>query len=88
MEGDTQRAVAAENRAARFDSRGEETQFFLGYGAYMINAELFWYERMGLDEEPRLAGQAEYQVGYYAIAVRDRGGTRPVGVSQACQLGS
>ena len=86
LEGETQRAVAAENRAARFDGRGEEAHFFLGYGAYMINAELFWYERMGLDEEPRLAGQAEYQVGYYAIAVRDRGGTRPVGVSQACQL--
>ena len=38
---------------------------------------------MGPGEEPRLAGQAEYQVGYYAIAVRGRGGTRPVGVSQA-----
>jgi hypothetical protein len=85
-EGKTQRAVAAENRAARFDGRGEETRFFLGYGAYVVNAELFWYERMGPDEEPRLAGQAEYQVGYYAIAVRDRGGTHPVGVNQTCQL--
>ena len=39
-------------------------------------------------EEPRLAGQAEYQIANYAIAVRDRGGTQPVGVDPGCQLPS
>lgn len=87
-EGETQRAVAAENLAAPFDGRGPETEFFLGYGTYRITADLFWYERMGPNGEPRLAGQAEYQIAHYAIAVRDRGGTRPVGVDAACQLPS
>jgi hypothetical protein len=84
--GQTQRALAAENRAARFDSRGEETQFHVGYGSYIVLAELFWYERLGANEQPRLAGQVTYQIGYYAIAVRDRAGTRPVDVNQRCQL--
>ena len=86
VEGKTQRAVAAENRAAQFDSRGEETEFFLGYGTYLVTVDLFWYERMGPGEEPWLAGQAEYKVAHYAIAVRDRGGTRPINVNQACQI--
>ena len=87
-EGETQRAVAAENRAAPFDSRGPGTEFFLNYGAYLVTADLFWYERVGPDEQPRLAGQAGYQIGHYAIAVRDRGGTHPIGVSPGCQLAS
>ncbi len=85
-EGQTRRAVAAENRAAPFDSRGPGTTFFLNYGTYLVTVDLFWYERMGPDEEPRLAGQAEYQIAHYAIAVRDRGGTHPIGVGAECRL--
>jgi hypothetical protein len=85
-EGETQRAVATEDLAALFDSRGPETEFFLPYGAYLVTAELFWYERMGAGEEPRLAGQAGYQVEHYAIAVRDRGGTHLLDVGARCQL--
>ena len=86
VEGPTQRAVAAENRAAQFDSRTPEGHFFLGYGAYLVTVELFWYERLAGDGEPRLAGQAEYQIEYYAIAVRDRRDTIPKGVNTACRL--
>ncbi|MND02400.1 hypothetical protein D3C83_217710 [compost metagenome] len=49
--------------------------------------ELYWYEGLAARDEPRLAGRAEYQIEYFAIAVRDRTGTRPVGVSTGCQLG-
>lgn len=86
IEGPTQRAVAAENRAALFDGRGPETAFHLGYGAYLVSVDLFWYERLAGDGEPRLAGQAEYQIEYYAIAVRDRRDTVPLGVNTACRL--
>ncbi|MFN8591700.1 MAG: hypothetical protein U0031_09600 [Thermomicrobiales bacterium] len=88
VEGETQRTIAAENRAAVFDSRGPETQFFLGYGPYLVTLELFWYERMTGDGEPRLAGKVTYQIEHYAIAVRDRGETRPIGVASACSLAS
>jgi hypothetical protein len=87
-EGKTQRAVATEDLAALFDSRGLETEFFLPYGSYLVTAELFWYERMGAGEEPRLAGQAVYQVEHYAIAVRDRGRTHLLDVAGRCQLES
>ena len=73
-------------QAAPFDHRGPETRFFLPYDVYVVTTELFWYERMGPEDEPRLAGQAQYQVEHYAIAVRDRGGTQPIGVSSRCQL--
>ena len=86
-QGETQYAVAADNRAATFDSRGPETTFFLGYGAYQATMQLFWYEGRGPDGEPRLAGQAEYQLQHYALAVRDRIGTQPLGVETACELG-
>ena len=86
LEGPTQRAVAAENRAALFNSRGPETHFHLGYGAYLVTIELFWYERLTGDGEPRLAGQATYQIEHYAIAVRDKRETVPVGVNTACRL--
>lgn len=86
LEGPTQQAIAAENRAAFFDSRGPETQFHLGYGAYLVTIELYWYERLTGDGEPRLAGQAAYQIEYYAIAVRDSRETTPVGVNTACRL--
>src|SRR3954469_11790959 len=86
-QGETQYAVATDNRAATFDSRGPETTFFLGYGAYQVTMQLFWYEGRGLDGEPRLAGQAEYQLQHYALAVRDRIGTEPLGVEKACELG-
>jgi hypothetical protein len=86
LEGPTQRAVAAENRAALFDSRGPETHFHLGYGAFRVTVELFWYERLTGDGEPRVAGQVEYQIEYYAIAVRGRRETVPVGVNTACRI--
>jgi hypothetical protein len=84
--GPTQRAVAAENRSAFFENRGPESHFHLGYGAYLVTVELFSYERLTGDGEPRLAGQAEYQIEYYAIAVRDRRDTVPLGVNTACKL--
>jgi hypothetical protein len=84
--GSTERAIAADNRSAPFDSRGPGTQFFVGYGAYLVTTDLFWYDRLTAGEEPRLAGQAEYQITNYAIAVRDRAGTHPLGVSVGCQL--
>ena len=87
-EGKTRRALATEHRSARFDSRGPETQFFLGYGAYLVTVELSWYERLAAEGEPRLAGQAEYQIEHYATAGRDRAGTHPIGVDTACRLGS
>jgi hypothetical protein len=86
-QGETQFAVAADNRAATFDSRGPETTFFLGYGAYQVTMQLFWYEGRGPDGKPRVAGQAEYQLQHYALAVRDRIGTQPIGVETACELG-
>jgi hypothetical protein len=86
-QGETQYAVAADNRAATFDSRGPETTFFLGYGAYQVTMQLFWYEGRGPDGKPRVAGQAEYQLQHYALAVRDRIGTQPIGVETACELG-
>jgi hypothetical protein len=85
--GEIQYAVAADNRAANFDSRGPETTFFLGYGAYQVTMQLFWYEGRGPDGAPKLAGQAEYQLQHYALAVRDRIGTQPLGVETACELG-
>lgn len=84
--GETQRAMASEIYLAPFESRGPETQFFLGYGAYRVRLELFWYERFGLEGEPRVAGQAEYEIEHYAIAVRHRAGLRQVGVQPRCQL--
>jgi hypothetical protein len=86
-QGAIQYALAADNRAATFDSRGPETTFFLGYGGYQVTMQLFWYEGRSPAGEPRLAGQAEYQLQHYALAVRDRIGTQPIGVETACELG-
>jgi hypothetical protein len=86
VRGATQRALAAENRAAAFDSRGPETQFHLGYGRYLVTLELFWYERMASRDEPRLAGQTTNQIQHYATAVRDRRSTWPQGVGSGCWL--
>jgi hypothetical protein len=86
-EGETEQAIAADNRSAIFDYSGPGTQFFLAYGAYLVTTDLFWYDRRGPGEELRLAGQAEYQIEHYAIAVRDRADTHPLGVSSGCRLG-
>jgi hypothetical protein len=84
--GETQRAVATENVSAPFENRGPEPQFHLGYGADRVRLELFWNERLVLGGEPRLAGQAEYEVENYDIEVRHRTGLRQDGVSDACQV--
>jgi hypothetical protein len=84
--GETQRALASEGVSAPFESRAPQSQFHLGYGAYHVRVELFWYERMSYGNEPRLVGQAEYDVEHFAIVVRHRTGVRQDGVSAMCQL--
>lgn len=84
--GEIQRAIATEIYLAPFESRARETQFFLGYGAYRVRMELFWYEGDPGAEKPRVAGRAEYEIEHYAIVVRHRTGMRQVGVSDICRF--
>lgn len=84
--GETQRAIASEVASAPFASRAPASQFHLGYGAYRVRVELFWYEGLSAGNEPKLAGQAAYEVEYYTIVIRHRGGIRQDGVSNACLL--
>ena len=84
--GKTQRALATEISYATFESRSEETQVFLGYGAYRVRIELFWYENAPVTSELRVAGKAAYEIEHYAIVVRHRQGMRQIGVSDECRF--
>lgn len=84
--GEIQRAVASEVISAPFESRAPASQFHLGYGAYLVRVELFWYEGLSAGNQPKLVGQASYEVQHFAIIVRHRTGIRQDGVSDACLL--
>lgn len=86
IEGPVQREMATDIYLANFESRAPETQFHVGYGAYRVRMELFWYEGTTGSVSDRVAGRVAYEVEHYAIVVRHRAGMLQTGVDSTCQL--
>jgi hypothetical protein len=86
IEGPVQRTMATDIYLAAFESRGPETQFHLGYGAYHVRMELFWYEGTTGAVSDQVVGRVVYEVEHYAIVVRHRAGMLQTGVDTTCQL--
>ena len=85
-EGPVQREMATDIFLANFESRGPETQFHVGYGAYRVRMELFWYESTTGSVSDQIVGRVVYEVEHYAIVVRHRAGMLQTGVGSTCQL--